>query len=110
MQMIFSLLSRSGCVVSFLVRARLLLASQLLGQLVQILGRLNINNAVHLARVAHELLGAGVEHADFGVARDGEVVEHDVRHLDAAVGLCSMRISNQPTPSNSRRRLTKFRG
>jgi hypothetical protein len=38
----------------------------------------NLNNPIDLCRIPHQLLGASVQHLDFGVACDGEVVQHDV--------------------------------
>lgn len=52
--------------------------------LLQVLRAINLNNAIHFRRIAHELLRAGVQHLDFSVAGYREVVEHDVWDGEAA--------------------------
>lgn len=49
---------------------------------------LDLNHAVHLGRVAHQLDRAGVHHPGRRVAVFGEVVEEDVRDSETAGGLC----------------------
>jgi hypothetical protein len=63
------------------------LGCQLGRHLLQLLGTLKVDNFRHLARVAHQLLGPGVQHAQLAVARRWQVVQHDVRHRESAGGL-----------------------
>jgi len=53
---------------------------QLLLNLFQIVRIVNLDDPVHLGRIPHQLFRAGVQHLDFVVAGDGEVVQHDVGH------------------------------
>jgi len=46
--------------------------------LLEVLGRLDIDDLGHLACVAHQLLGAGVQHTLRAVTRRRHVEEHDV--------------------------------
>lgn len=55
--------------------------------LLEVLCTFNVDDSPNLTRVSHELLGASVHHARLGIARAGEVVEHDVGHRQTAVGL-----------------------
>ncbi|EFX02876.1 hypothetical protein CMQ_2805 [Grosmannia clavigera kw1407] len=47
--------------------------AQLVRQLLEILGRFDVDYLSDLARVAHKLLGASVQHAHLIVGRDGEI-------------------------------------
>lgn len=49
-----------------------------------LVGAVHLDDAVDLCGVAHELLGAGVEHAQLVVAGRGQVVEHHVGDREAA--------------------------
>lgn len=57
---------------------------ELVFNLLQVVGAVNLDDLVDLGRVAHQFLGARVQHLDLGVAGDGQVVEHDVGHREAA--------------------------
>lgn len=67
-------------------RARnpLLAAAELLWDFFQIIGRSNVDDLVHLRRIAKQLLCASVQHPQLGVARNWEVKEQDVGHRQSA--------------------------
>lgn len=59
--------------------------------LFQVFRRLQIYNPANLACVAHQLLGAGIQHPHPRIARNGKIVQHDVWNGDPAVGLYVIR-------------------
>lgn len=65
-----------------------LCGSELLGDLLQIINRVDIDNLVDLGRVPEQLLCAGVEHAELAVAGDGEVEQEYVGNRLSSGGLC----------------------
>lgn len=52
-----------------------LFRAQLLRDVLQVLSGLDIKHLANLACIAHQLFGAGIEHAHFAVASDGEIVK-----------------------------------
>lgn len=61
----------------------LLLNEQLFRYFFQVLRALNIDHASSFARIAHQLLGSGVQHSQLGVARNGQIVQQDVGNREA---------------------------
>jgi hypothetical protein len=58
----------------FLPERPALLLLQLVLNLLQIFWAVNLNDAIDLARIAHQLFCTGVQHLDFAVTCDWEVV------------------------------------
>lgn len=77
--------------------------------LLQVLGTIHLDDAIDLAGIPHQLLGAGVQHLDFAVACDGEVVEHDIGDGEAAgilIHLVQIRSDGSPNSRDRRRSKT----
>jgi hypothetical protein len=54
----------------------------------------NLNNPIHLGRIPNQLLRARIQHLDFGITRNREIVQHDVGDGEAArvLGLLALRL------------------